>query len=150
MQRIFSLAVLLSISCAAIARPAPGTQINYPVIEPGQSRTLAIRIPAYEGSTKNYVGYSVAVTDAAPNVSGFRATSVECPPGFKSNVYYQNRGAVCYLTDGRAHPSDVMFVTLLNENAPEGHTELAEGIRVYDPAFPGMDRYPLHLYSVQP
>ncbi len=144
---VASCAVLLSIASLTVGRPLPLTQLNHPVIAPGQIGTLAIRIPHYEGSNTNYVGYSAEVTHFSPRQSGYRALAVECPPRFLSNMYSEARGAACYRNDSSPHPSAVMFVTTLNEDAPAGVTHLPEGLRVFDLSAPSGNQYPLRLYS---
>ncbi|WP_353076292.1 hypothetical protein [Stenotrophomonas sepilia] len=147
MVRILGCALMVSFSVMAHAAPDALEQLNFPVTALGETVELRLRLAPHPGGLVTYSIHTNVY--ASEENSGYRVLDVRCPPGFLSNVYRGNTGAVCYRVEETPHPAGEMSVVVFNENAPDGHLEWAEGLWSLDASGPPV-KTSWHLFGVRP
>ncbi|HDX0835659.1 hypothetical protein ABE587_16635 [[Pseudomonas] hibiscicola] len=147
MVRILGCALMVSFSVMAHAAPDALEQLNFPVTALGETAELRLRLAPHPGGLVTYSIHTNVY--ASEENSGYRVLDVRCPPGFLSNVYRGNTGAVCYRVEETPHPAGEMSVVVFNENAPDGHLEWAEGLWSLDASGPPV-KTSWHLFGVRP
>ncbi|MCI1053488.1 hypothetical protein MOQ26_20400 [Stenotrophomonas maltophilia] len=147
MIRTLGLSLLLSLSCLPAALAAPPVQLDFPVLALGETAPVRLQLAPHAGGLAAYSIHMNSRYSAV--VSGYEVTSVQCPPGFQSNLYGEGRGAVCYRTEDVPHAGGVMVVQVVNVDAPAGHTAWEEGLGFLDAHGPPQNA-PWHLFGVRP
>lgn len=147
MIRVLICALMLVFSALANAAPGALVQLNHPVIALGETAALDLQLPPHPGGLVTYSIHTNVY--ASEENSGYRVLDVRCPPGFLSNVYQGNTGAVCYRVEETPHPAAEMSVTVFNEDAPDGHLEWVEGLWSLDASGPAV-KTSWHLFGVRP
>lgn len=147
MARTLSCALMISLSMSAHAVPDAMVQSNFPVIALGETAELNLQLASHPGGLVTYSIHTNVY--ASEESSGYRVLDVCCPPGFLSNVYQGNTGAVCYRVEETPHPAGKVSVTVFNEDAPDGHLEWEEGLWSLDASGPPV-KTSWHLFGVRP
>lgn len=152
MVRILGFSLLLSLCCLPAAMASPPEQLDFPVLAPGESAPVRLRLAPHVGGVALYSIHMRRIDDSDPSgyqISGYRVTGVQCPEGFLFNLYPENQGAVCYRMEETPHAGGEMVVQVVNVDAPDGPTVWEEGLGFVDWHGPAQ-KTAWHFFAVRP